>query len=235
MGQLGIAQRWSPHLLWRFPGHRTNPRIVNLLLALAPDQVLLEPPESESSRDKETQTSTYLIVSHHIISYLIVSYHSLSYFIRSYHISTYLTISCHILSCFVISRLLLWESYYICVYAKRCLLLDGQRNWFCFATTTSWDVLGVPTCSNRRASWALLSEVWTELNFVGRSEGVNIQNSSKLLEQEIQEWVLSYFKYGISSNPSVLSGPHGPNLWWWWWCFCSWRDRDHTLWTCQIF
>ena len=66
MSQLGIAQRWSPHLLWRFPGHRTNPRIVNLLLALAPDQVLLEPPESESSRDKETQTSTYLIVSCHI-------------------------------------------------------------------------------------------------------------------------------------------------------------------------
>ena len=66
MGQLGIAQRWSPHLLWRFPGHRTNPRIVNLLLALAPEQVLLEPPESESSRDKERQTSTYLIVSCHI-------------------------------------------------------------------------------------------------------------------------------------------------------------------------
>ena len=50
----------------RFDSHRTNPRIVNLLLALAPEQVLLEPPESESSRDKETQTSTYLIVSCHI-------------------------------------------------------------------------------------------------------------------------------------------------------------------------
>ena len=50
----------------RFDSHRTNPRIVNLLLALAPEQVLLEPPESESSRDKERQTSTYLIVSCHI-------------------------------------------------------------------------------------------------------------------------------------------------------------------------
>ena len=50
----------------RFDSHRTNPRIVNLLLALAPEQVLLELPESESSRDKERQTSTYLIVSCHI-------------------------------------------------------------------------------------------------------------------------------------------------------------------------
>ena len=57
----------------RFDSHRTNPRIVNLLLALAPEQVLLEPPESESSRDKETQTSTYLIVSYHISSYLVIS------------------------------------------------------------------------------------------------------------------------------------------------------------------
>ena len=50
----------------RFDSHRTNPHIVNLLLALAPEQVLLETPESESSRDKERQTSTYLIVSCHI-------------------------------------------------------------------------------------------------------------------------------------------------------------------------
>ena len=57
----------------RFDSHRTNPRIVNLLLALAPEQVLLEPPESESSRDKERQTSTYLIVSYHISSYLVIS------------------------------------------------------------------------------------------------------------------------------------------------------------------
>ena len=57
----------------RFDSHRTNPRIVNLLLALAPEQVLLETPESESSRDKETQTSTYLIVSYHISSYLVIS------------------------------------------------------------------------------------------------------------------------------------------------------------------
>ena len=58
----------------RFDSHRTNPHIVNLLLALAPEQVLLEPPESESSRDKETQTSTYLIVSCHIISFHASSY-----------------------------------------------------------------------------------------------------------------------------------------------------------------
>ena len=57
----------------RFDSHRTNPRIVNLLLALAPEQVLLELPESESSRDKERQTSTYLIVSYHISSYLVIS------------------------------------------------------------------------------------------------------------------------------------------------------------------
>ena len=63
----------------RFDSHRTNPHIVNLLLALAPEQVLLEPPESESSRDKETQTSTfyisYRILSYHIFSYLIVPCH----------------------------------------------------------------------------------------------------------------------------------------------------------------
>ena len=56
----------------RFDSHRTNPHIVNLLLALAPEQVLLETPESESSssRDKERQTSTYLFISHRIMSYL---------------------------------------------------------------------------------------------------------------------------------------------------------------------
>ena len=219
MGQLGIAQRWSPHFLWRFPGLTlTGPIRESSISCWRWRQSRccwsrLKASHRETKRHRPLHILSYLVISHHILSYLIVSYHSLSYFIRSYHISTHLTISCHILSCFVISRLLLWESYYICVYAKRCLLLDGQRNWFCFATTTSWVCR---RASNRRASWALLSEVWTELNFVGRSEGVVIQNS--LTKSEF--WVTSST---VSETRQYFLVPS--NLWWWWWCFCSWRDQ----------
>ena len=104
---------------------------VNLLLVLEPEQVLLEPPESDSSSRKR---ETDLYISCHILSYLIISCHIFSYLNVtyrniSYHIVSYRVISCRILSCLIISYLIISDHIFISLYTQTGILQLSTVTW----------------------------------------------------------------------------------------------------------
>ena len=108
---------------------------VNLLLVLEPEQVLLEPPESDSSSRKR---ETDLYISCHILSYLIISCHIFSYLNVtyrniSYHIVSYRVISCRILSCLIISYLIISDHIFISWYTQTGVKFEiGNIILICF-------------------------------------------------------------------------------------------------------